>query len=355
MCDSHFPPFFSVSRHILGPTMYFLIFLICQFSRHIPGPTVCVSPFPCFSVFLPYSGSNTVCFHFPHFNVSRHIPGSTLCVSHICFVLQVYRHIPGPTVCNSHFPPFSVFLAIFPVKECLCLIFHVFSVFSPYSKSYTVHFSISMYFSVSYPIPDPKVSISHFPRFTIFLAIFQVLHWAFLIFQVFQFFLPYSCSYSVCVSFSTFFSFVPIIQVPQCSFLIFHVFQCFSTNSRYYCVIFSFFFQVYRHIPGPTVCSSHFPPFSVFLAIFQVIQCLCLIFHDFQFSRHIPGLPVCYSHFLLFQCFLKYFTTYSMCFTFSMIFTFLTIFQVLQCAFFIFHVHFLVSMFSVFFALSQIL
>uniref|UniRef100_A0A0V1KI11 Uncharacterized protein n=1 Tax=Trichinella nativa TaxID=6335 RepID=A0A0V1KI11_9BILA len=29
---------------------------------------------------------------------------------------------------------------------------------------------------------------------------------------------------------------------------------------------------VSRHIPGPTVCISHFPRFSVFLAIFQVIQ-----------------------------------------------------------------------------------
>ena len=29
--------------------------------------------------------------------------------------------------------------------------------------------------------------------------------------------------------------------------------------------------------------------FSVFLAIFQVIQCLCLIFHIFQFSCHNSG------------------------------------------------------------------
>ena len=150
--------------------MYFLIFLICQFSRHIPGPTVCVSPFPCFSVFLPYSGSNTVCFHFPHFNVSRHIPGSTLCVSHICFVLQVYRHIPGPTVCNSHFPPFSVFLAIFQVIECLCLIFHGFS----------------------------------------FLAIFLFFQFAILIFHFFQCFFKYFTSYSVCFSFSKIFTFLAI-------------------------------------------------------------------------------------------------------------------------------------------------
>ena len=39
------------------------------------------------------------------------------------------------------------------------------------------------------------------------------------------------------------------------------------------------------------------PPFSVFLAIFHVLECVFLIFRDFQFSRHIPGPSVCISHF----------------------------------------------------------
>jgi hypothetical protein len=37
-----------------------------------------------------------------------------------------------------------------------------------------------------------------------FFAIFHVLEWIFLIFQVFQFSLQYIMSYSVCFSFSTF-------------------------------------------------------------------------------------------------------------------------------------------------------
>ncbi|SFW05762.1 Uncharacterised protein [Chlamydia abortus] len=90
-----------------------------------------------------------------------------------------------------------------------------------------------------------------------------------------------------------------------------------------------------RHIPGPSVCISHFsrisvissffkssssfsfsmifsflaifhvlqwtflnfPPFSVLLAIFHVLKCVFLIFRDFQFSRHITGPSVCISHF----------------------------------------------------------
>jgi hypothetical protein len=56
----------------------------------------------------------------------------------------------------------------------------------PYSRSYCVHFSFSTFFSVSCPIPGPTVYISHFPRFSLFLAMFQVLKFAFHIFHVFQ-------------------------------------------------------------------------------------------------------------------------------------------------------------------------
>ncbi|SFW06427.1 Uncharacterised protein [Chlamydia abortus] len=41
----------------------------------------------------------------------------------------------------------------------------------------------------------------------------------------------------------------------------------------------------------------NFPPFSVFLAIFPVLNCVFLILRDFQFSRHITGPSVCISHF----------------------------------------------------------
>ena len=104
----------------------------------------------------------------------------------------------------------------------------------------------------------------------------------------------------MCVSFSTFFGFLTIFQDQLCVFFIFHVFQ------------FS------HHIPGPTVCISHFPHFSMCLAIFQVLQCMLLILH-------------------VFQCFLPYSRSYSVHFSF---FTFLSdfvIFQVVNWMFLFFH------------------
>ena len=127
-------------------------------------------------------------------------------------------HILVPKVSVSHFPRFSFF--------------------SPHYSSYSEHFSFTTIFSVSHHIPGPTVCISHFPGFSVFL--------------------PYTRFYSVRFLFSMFYI---------------HV------------------LQFYRYITGPTVYISHFSWFSVFLSIFQVIQCLCLIFHVFQFSRHNPGPP----------------------------------------------------------------
>jgi hypothetical protein len=42
---------------------------------------------------------------------------------------------------------------------------------------------------------------------------------------------------------------------------------------------------------------SHFSRFTVVFAIFNHLQFVFLIFHDFQYSRHIPGPRVCISHF----------------------------------------------------------
>jgi hypothetical protein len=69
--------------------------------------------------------------------------------------------------------------------------------------------------------------------------------------------------------------------------------------------------------------------FSVFLAIIHVLKCLFLIFSDFQFSRHIPGPTVCISHFSRFSVISSFFKWSSGCFSFSMIFSFLAIFHVL--------------------------
>ena len=168
-----------------------------------------------------------------------------------------------------------------------------------------------------------------------FLAIFHVLQWTFL----------------NCPTFSVF---LAIFQVLKCVFLIFCDFH------------FS------HHIPGPTVCISHFsrfsvissffkssmgcfsfsmifsflaifhvlqwtflnyPTFSVFLALFHVLKCVFLIFWDFQVSRHIPGPTVSISHFSPFAVISWFFKSSSGCFSFSMIFSFLAIFPVLEWTF----------------------
>ena len=141
--------------------------------------------------------------------------------NNLCFSFsidfQFSRHGPGPTVCLSLFPRFWVFLAIFQAKQCLCSIFHVFQWFLPYSMSYYVSFSFS--------------------SFDIFLAIFQVLKWVCIPFHVFQFFQHILVPVVwISHSFFSFSSFIAIFHVLQCAFLIFHPFQFFSTYSRSYSV-----------------------------------------------------------------------------------------------------------------------
>ena len=137
------------------------------------------------------------------FSVFCNITGPTMCTS-FSLIFSVSRHIPGPAVCISHIRRFSVFL--------------------PYSRSYTVHISFSKFFS--------------------FLAIFQVLQCPFLIFHGFQF----TCHISgltVCISHIPYFSvFLAIFQALQCAFLLFKIFS--------------------------------------FLAIFWVLECTFLILQVFQ-------------------------------------------------------------------------
>ena len=193
-------------------------------------------------------------FHFPRFLFHRHIPGRTIGVSHFP-VGQFSCHNPGPTMYISNF---SLFFAIFQVIQCVSLIFNFFQ--------FCRHF------------PGPTVCMSHIPRFSGFK--------------------PYSRSWSVHFSLCTFFTVSRIFQLLQCVCLLFHVFQ------------FS------RHIPGAPLCVSHFTCFSGFSPYSRS-------YHDFlmfllcQFSRHIQG-------------------HYIVCFSFSKFFKFLAIFQVLQWAFLIF-------------------
>jgi hypothetical protein len=225
------------------------------------------------------------------------------CVIPIFQNFQFSCHTPGPIVCISHFLHFSVLLAILQVKQFLRLIFYLFKV-SYNSSSYSVFFSFCVFYRVSRHNPGPTVSISHFstvslsghiPGPTVIVSHFACFQgfspysrsysvcFSFSTFFRFFFgfvfcFLPYSRSNSVCVSFSMIFSFLAVFQVLQCVFLIQHVFQCFLPYSRSYSVYFSF-------------CT-----FSVFLAIMQVLPCEFLIFLVCQLSCHIPCPTVCVSH-----------------------------------------------------------
>ena len=124
---SHFPGFlvFLTIFHVLPCA--FLIFLVCHFSRHLPGPTVCLFHFTRFSVFSPYSRSYHDFLSF--------------------LACQFSRHIQVPTVCVFHFALFSVFLAICNVLPCEFLIFLI--------------------CKFSHHTPYPTVCISHFPRFSV--------------------------------------------------------------------------------------------------------------------------------------------------------------------------------------------
>ena len=167
--------------------MYFSLFTFFTVSGHILGPTVCVSHFARYSVFLAI-------FQFLQCEFLIFLVGQLLC------------HISGPTVWISDFSHFLVFLAIF--IQSFCLILNILQ-FSSFNSGFAVCIShFSMLFSVSCQI--------------------SILHWGFFILQVFQCFSPYSRSYSVCVSLYSFFRFLTKFQFLQCVFLIFHVFHCFS-------------------------------------------------------------------------------------------------------------------------------
>ena len=135
----------------------------------------------------------------------------------------------------------------------------------------------------------------------------------------------------------------------------FSVISSFLKSSRGYfsfSMIFSFL-AIFHVLPWTFL---NFPPFSVFLAIFHVLKCVFLIFRVFQFSRHIPGPTVCISHFSRFSVISSFFKWSSDCFSFSVIsgfspysryyyvhfsfFTFFSdfvIFEVLTWIFLIFH------------------
>ena len=196
------------------------------------------------------------------------------------------------------------FLAIFQVLQCAFLIFHVFQGFRHFS-SLQVDVSHFPWFSVSCHIPcatvdisklsnflsfprlisRPKVCISHLTRFSVFTPYSRSnsVHFWFSNFSVISLFYKSS---SGCFSFSLNFSYLDIIHILQWTFL-------------------------------------NFPPSSVFLAIFHVLMCVFLIFGDFQFSSPFPGSIVCISHFSRFSEISSFFKSSSECFSVSRIFSFL--------------------------------
>ena len=206
--------------------------------------------------------------------------------------ISVSCHISCCIMWVFSFSSFVSFLATFPVLHCEIFIFHVFSVsrtipvhtvfvfhfphfsiFSPYSMSYSVCFSFHTFFTVYRHISFPTLWVT-FSLFVSFLALFHVLQCFCLILQVFQFsrhnpgptvyiihfsrfqyFLQYSRSYNFVSHFPRFSVFSP---------------QSWSYSAYFSCLTF---FNVSCHIPSSIVLLSHFLSFSVFLAIFQVLQC----------------------------------------------------------------------------------
>ena len=154
---------------------------------------------------------------------------------------SISLHVPGPTLWVSHFARFSMILAIFQVLPYEFLIFLVsqFSQHIPGPKVCMPHFP--WFFQLSHHTPGPKVYVPHFSRISVFFTIFHVLQFVDLIFHYFHF--------------------PSILQVLQCAFLIFHDFECFSPYSWSYSVHFSFstFLSVSNHVGGPTLSVSHFP------------------------------------------------------------------------------------------------
>jgi hypothetical protein len=166
-----------------------LVLHVFQFSRHNPGPTLCVSHFARFSVFLTIFQVLPCDFLiFLICQFSRHIPGPTVSISHCPRFLVFFPYSRSYSVCFSFFTFFSgFFFPIVQVLDCV-FVFPRFSVFSPYSRSYSVHFSFFTFFSVSGPIPghipclclifhlfkfsrhmlSSTVCVSHFPLFSVF-------------------------------------------------------------------------------------------------------------------------------------------------------------------------------------------
>ena len=145
--ESNFARFSVFSPYSRSYSVFFSFCMFFSVSHHIPGQTFFVSHFPRYSVFSPHSRSYSVCVSFCNLLRFLAIIQVLHCVFLLSKFLTVSRHISGPTMCVSHFPQFSFF--------------------SPYSRSYSVHFLFSPFLSVSRQFSLNSVCVS-FPRFSIF-------------------------------------------------------------------------------------------------------------------------------------------------------------------------------------------
>ena len=100
--------------------MYFSFFKFFTVSCHSPVPTVCVSHFSYFSVFLTIF--------------------QLLTCEFLIYFVSFFRNNPVPIVCVSHFPCFSVFSTCSRSYSVYFFIFHVFQCFSAYFRSYHMSF-----------------------------------------------------------------------------------------------------------------------------------------------------------------------------------------------------------------------
>jgi hypothetical protein len=113
-------------------------------------------------------------------------------------------------------------------SNSVCVSFSTFFSFLAIVQVYCMYFSFSTFFNVSSHILGPTVCVSHFERFSLFLAIFQVLPSEFLIFLLCQFFFfaIFPVLQCLCLIFH-FFQFSRHSPGLLCIFVIFHIFQCF--------------------------------------------------------------------------------------------------------------------------------
>ena len=145
----------------------FLIYHDFQFSINIPGPTLFISHFSRFSVFLGYFMSYRVFCSFLMIFSFLTIIQVLQCAFLIFHGLQCFfPYFNCNSVCFSFLMIFS-FLANF--RSCISHI--LFSqCCSPYCMFYIV-FLIFHYFQISHHTPSPIVSISHYSGIWVFLPI----------------------------------------------------------------------------------------------------------------------------------------------------------------------------------------